>query len=545
MKRLNRSKKRLVLIGFVAAVILAGGSSVNAGSEPIEITVLYDNYTITEGCNADWGFSCLITGTEKNILFDAGAYGNILLGNMDKLGVSAQDADLLVISHNHGDHTGNWQTNGGVFSFLGRNSDVTVYLPPSVPSGPIRNVEATGASTQIVNEPIQLCECVHLTGRMGTSTIEQSMVLDTPKGLVVITGCAHPGVVQIIQKAKQMLDKNVYFVLGGFHLLNDSDSQIMNKIQQFKSLGVRKCGASHCTGDRAIELFKQEYGSDFVPIGVGPITIPVVYDLNADEIVDSADLCIIVDHWKTDEPSCDLVPGLFGDGIVDVQDLIAVAEHLFEEIFPPGLVAYWKLDEAEGNIAQNSVSDNHGILTGDPLWQPDGGQVAGALEFDGIDDYLSADFVLNPAEGPFSVFAWIKGGAPGQVIVFQIDSSGTDIGETWLGIYALGGNLMTDLVPPPVGRFVPQPLVSEFVITDDQWHHIGFVWDGSHRILYADGIEVAKDTAPQNPLKSAPGDLYIGADKTFGAGNFFSGLIDDIRIYNVALTTEQIAASVQ
>lgn len=90
MKWLIGSKKRLVIIGFVAAVILAGGSSANADSEPIEITVLYDNYTLTEGCNADWGFSCLITGTEKNILFDAGAYGNILLGNMDKLGVSGK-----------------------------------------------------------------------------------------------------------------------------------------------------------------------------------------------------------------------------------------------------------------------------------------------------------------------------------------------------------------------------------------------------------------------------------------------------------------------
>jgi 7,8-dihydropterin-6-yl-methyl-4-(beta-D-ribofuranosyl)aminobenzene 5'-phosphate synthase len=539
MKWLEAYRMRLLLVGFVAAVILAGGSSANAGSGSIEITILYDNYTLTEGCQADWGFSCLITGTEKNILFDAGTYGNILLGNIDKLGVSAQDANLVVISHNHGDHTGDWQTIGGVFSFLGRNSDVTLYLPPSVPSGPIRNVEATGASTQIVNEPIQLCECVHLTGPMG-STIEQSMVLDTPKGLVVITGCAHPGIIQIIQKAKQMLDKNVYFVLGGFHLLNDSDSQIMSKIQQFKSLGVRKCGASHCTGDRAIELFKQEYGADFVPIGVGSITIPVVYDLNADEIVDSADMCIIVDHWKTDEPSCDLVPGLFGDGIVDVLDLIAVAEHLFEEILPAELVAYWKLDETEGDIAYNSIGDNHGILSSNPTWEPDSGQVAGALQFDGIDDYIATDFVLDPSLGTFSAFIWIKGGTPGQVIISQSDGTGT--GHTWLGMDALAGNLMTGLVPPPVGRFIPQPLGSQAVITDGQWHHVGFVWNGSYRFLYVDGVEVAKDTAAQNPLKLANGGLLIGTSKNLDEGTSFSGLIDDVRIYNVALSAEEIEA---
>ncbi|MHC4325524.1 MAG: MBL fold metallo-hydrolase, partial [Planctomycetota bacterium] len=216
MKWLNGSKKRLVVIGFVIALMLVDGNSANAGSGPIEITILYDNYTLTEGCNADWGFSCLITGTEKNILFDAGAYGNILIGNMDKLGINAQDADLVVISHNHGDHTGDWQTIGGVFSFLGRNSDVTFYLPPSVPSGPIRNVETTGARTQIVNESMQICDKVYLTGPMSGPAIEQALVLDTPKGLVVITGCAHPGIIQIIQKAKQMLDKEVYFVFGGF-----------------------------------------------------------------------------------------------------------------------------------------------------------------------------------------------------------------------------------------------------------------------------------------------------------------------------------------
>jgi len=68
------------------------------------------------------------------------------------------------------------------------------------------------------------------------------------------------------------------------------------------------------------------------------------------------------------------------------------------------------------------------------------------------------------------------------------------------------------------------------------------VWDGSYRTLYADGIEVAKDTAAQNPLKSADGGLYIGADKTLGTGTFFSGLIDDVRIYNQTLSAGEIEA---
>ena len=266
-------------------------------------------------------------------------------------------------------------------------------------------------------------------------------------------------------------------------------------------------------------------------------------DFNGDGIVDSIDMCILVEHWQTDYPLCDIAPPPFGDGIVDVQDLIEVSEHLFEEIYPPELIAYWKLDEEEGDIAYNSIGDNHGILTGNPLWQPESGHVAGALEFDGISNYITTDFVLDPSLGAFSVFAWIKSTVPKKMIISQ--SNGTGAGDTWLYIEDLDGNLMTGLRSPAVGRFIPQPLVSEFIITDGHWHHVGFVWDNSNRILYGDGIEVAKDTAPQNPLKPADGGLYIGAGKNLGAGTLFSGLIDDVRIYNIALSAKQIAALAQ
>jgi len=270
--------------------------------------------------------------------------------------------------------------------------------------------------------------------------------------------------------------------------------------------------------------------------------VPVV-DLNGDGIVDAGDMCIVVDHWGTDNQLCDIGPAPWGDGIVDVQDLIVIAEHLFEEIYPPELVDYWKLDEAEGDIAFNSTSNNHGLLSGSPIWQPEMGKIDGAIELDGIDDYIDASFVLNPADGPFSVLVWIRGEAPGQVIIAQTDGAGT--GETWLGTDASAGNLMTGLVPPAAGRFVPQPLISESIITDGLWHHIAFVWDGGYRILYVDGTEVARDAAVQNPLKSADGGLIIGAGKNLDAGTYFSGLIDDVRIYNAALTTEQIGVMAQ
>jgi hypothetical protein len=170
--------------------------------------------------------------------------------------------------------------------------------------------------------------------------------------------------------------------------------------------------------------------------------------------------------------------------------------------------------------------------------------VNGALECDGIDDYISTDFVLNPEDGSFSVFAWIKGGTPGQVIISQADGIG--IGHTWLGAEPGSGKLMTELVPPPVGRFVPQPLRSEFIITDGLWHHIGLSWDGRYRCLYVDGVEAAKDDKALNlaPLKSSDGGLYIGAGKTLDATTFFSGLIDELRIYNQSRNTMEIEAMI-
>jgi hypothetical protein len=210
-------------------------------------------------------------------------------------------------------------------------------------------------------------------------------------------------------------------------------------------------------------------------------------------------------------------------------------EHWQEQIPELGLVARWKLDETEGSVAQNSVSDNDGVLHGEPQWQPAGGKKGGALQLDGINDYIGTDFVLNPADGALSVFAWIQGGAPGDVVISQTDGIGGS-GETWLGTEPSSGKFMSGLVPPAVGRFIPQPLKSESVITDGQWHRVGFVWDGSYRSLYVDGVEVAKDTTAQNPLKSATGGLYIGAGKTLDAATFFSGLIDDVRIYNRAVS---------
>jgi len=122
-----------------------------------------------------------------------------------------------------------------------------------------------------VSKPIEICQGVYSTGEMGQEIKEQSLILDTPKGLIIVTGCSHQGIVNILEKAKKILDKDIYMVFGGFHLMRHSDEQVEEIISVFKKLGVQKCGATHCTGDRQIELFKKAYGDNYVPIGTGNI----------------------------------------------------------------------------------------------------------------------------------------------------------------------------------------------------------------------------------------------------------------------------------
>lgn len=251
-------------------------------------------------------------------------------------------------------------------------------------------------------------------------------------------------------------------------------------------------------------------------------------DFNQDGIVDIQDLTILMAYSGQNKPLVDIAPLPDGDGVVDEQDLDLFLEHWQEEIPgppDPHLVAHWALDETEGGVAHDSAGSTDGVVLGDPVRRPDEGMVDGALGFDGFDDYiLVSDTVLDPADGPFSVLAWIQGGAPGQVIVSQIE------GTNWLGVDAITGCLITEL--RGIGRF-RRTLRSNAVVTDGNWHRIALVSEGDDRSLYVDGVLVAQDAQAGGPA-SCSGGLNIGCGADATPGTFFSGLLDDVRVYNRA-----------
>ena len=265
-------------------------------------------------------------------------------------------------------------------------------------------------------------------------------------------------------------------------------------------------------------------GTDFYVYNVWQVPVVPIVDFSGDGKVDITDLLRLIEHWGQNEPSVDIAPPPFGDGMVDAKDLEVLMKYWQQEVNDPRLAAYWRLDEAEGVVAADGVDKNDGTLHGGPLWQPEGGRTGGALLLDGVDDYITAAFVLDPAAGPFSVFAWVKGGVPGQVIVSQVN------GADWLMASASDGGLTTELKSS--GR-TGKALKSTAHVTDDAWHRVGLSWDGSNRILYVDDTEVAKDTQANLPIST--GGLYIGAGSKLAAGTFWTGLIDDVRIYDRAV----------
>jgi hypothetical protein len=258
-------------------------------------------------------------------------------------------------------------------------------------------------------------------------------------------------------------------------------------------------------------------------------SITPIVDLNGDGIVDAADMCIMVDYWGEDHSLCDIGPMPWGNGIVDVQDLIVLAEHLFTH---PDAVVYWKLDETEGDVAYDSAAENDAVVSGNAAWAPDDGMIDGALQFDGIDDFIQAPRVLEPKDGVFSVFAWVKGGAPGQVVFSQEGVS------DWLLVDRLNGCLESNL---KVSGRSKKALISETPITDGHWHRVGLVWDGAYRSLYVDDELVARDTAHQGGLESSFGSFRafnIGVGHDLDSGTFWSGMIDDVRIYSRAVSPQ-------
>jgi 7,8-dihydropterin-6-yl-methyl-4-(beta-D-ribofuranosyl)aminobenzene 5'-phosphate synthase len=236
------------------------------------ITIIYDNNSYDPRLRTSWGFSCLVELKDTTLLFDTGGDGAMLLSNMSILGLDVQEIDQVVLSHIHGDHTGGLAAilTGGLAAILATGTKPVVYVPSSFPASFKDQVRAR---TQVVEirESTTMTEGVYSTGELGSGIIEQSLVLDTVQGLVVITGCAHPGIVHIVTRVREVHDGEIHLVIGGLHLGGKSRGELQDIAASLRRLGVQKLAPCHCTGDEAMRLLAEEWGSDFIANGVGRV----------------------------------------------------------------------------------------------------------------------------------------------------------------------------------------------------------------------------------------------------------------------------------
>lgn len=203
-----------------------------------------------------------------DLLFDTYGVPAIFQRRLQEEGIDVSAIRDIVISHDHWDHT------CGLWSLMLQTKGCRVHVCPRASSALVKNIELFGGAVNVCGGFQPIREGWVSTGEMpaaynGNNLYEHALVLKSSMGSVVVTGCAHPGICSILEKVRQRFPGSIYLVLGGFHLLDAADAEIVKIIDRMKDLGVANVAPTHCTGERATELFQERFGSHFVAIRNG------------------------------------------------------------------------------------------------------------------------------------------------------------------------------------------------------------------------------------------------------------------------------------
>ncbi|SHJ86531.1 7,8-dihydropterin-6-yl-methyl-4-(beta-D-ribofuranosyl)aminobenzene 5'-phosphate synthase [Hathewaya proteolytica DSM 3090] len=276
-------------------------------SPKLKITTLAENKNEEhQTLKNEFGFSVLIEYGDKKVIFDTGKAGEFIK-NAEKMNVDISKVDDMVLSHAHYDHCGGLMPylnkydakdtklylknsffelsdNKYYYDKVGKKFDFTDGKPGYFPVGinfKEKDVTDKGVKISYINgdsEDMEKGMTVHghftinegdklapnMLVKDGDNYIvddfdeEVAVSIETDKGLVILSGCSHTGILNIVNTIQQRTGKKVYAVIGGFHLLDASDEKIQSTIDRFKELGVEKIGLSHCTGPKATKMFKEQ-----------------------------------------------------------------------------------------------------------------------------------------------------------------------------------------------------------------------------------------------------------------------------------------------
>ncbi len=282
---------------LICSLLLILGSSGSACAAD-RVTILYDAFGNTATLKKDWGFSVLIEYSGKKILFDTGNNAKIFEENVKAMRVDLKDLDFVVISHRHGDHT------SGLNYLLRVNPKVKIYAPvetfgvfgSKLPKGFYRSADtlpnnmryfngaepeafASGspwpdANFVFVDSTTEVAPGVSLIPTVsnvkGTLELrELTLAINTPQGLVLVVGCSHPGVEEILSAASQV-NSHVHLLLGGLHLVKTPDPEIERLASALHDKWkIDRIAPGHCTGEPAFAKLRQVFGDSYLYAGVG------------------------------------------------------------------------------------------------------------------------------------------------------------------------------------------------------------------------------------------------------------------------------------
>jgi 7,8-dihydropterin-6-yl-methyl-4-(beta-D-ribofuranosyl)aminobenzene 5'-phosphate synthase len=268
--------------------------------ERLKITTLVENTAFKRGFLAEWGLCVLIEADGKKILLDSGASPHAVLHNARVLGTDLSEVDVMVLSHGHFDHTGGLTA---VLGAMGREMEIIAHPSAWDLKYARRNdpewyeycgipfsrdeLERLGARFTFTAGPTWITGDVVVSGeepmttdfeapdailclKQGESYVrdtvadDQSIYIKTNLGLVVVAGCAHRGIINVVRHARELTGMDsVYLVLGGTHLFTAPDAQLEKTIEAFRELRVEWIGVSHCTGMKQSARLAREFGDRF------------------------------------------------------------------------------------------------------------------------------------------------------------------------------------------------------------------------------------------------------------------------------------------
>lgn len=296
---------RILSFVFVAMLLSGISFATCAAERPARVTIIYDAFGKPSDLERGWGYSALIEYGGKRILFDTGGQYGVFAENVRKLKIDLKSLDFVVLSHRHGDHT------SGLAYVLQQNPKVKIYAPleaatfgtPPAKGGPLAKlierrvadapddthyfegkypdtykVDSTwpGANISLIDKPQEVLPGFFLfrTVSENKGTLEMnelSMAIKTPKGLVVVVGCSHPGIEKILAAASQ-IDSHLYSVFGGLHLVDQTDEQVVQVASNFQQKWkLERVAAGHCSGEFAQSQFAKQFGERHDHSGLGAV----------------------------------------------------------------------------------------------------------------------------------------------------------------------------------------------------------------------------------------------------------------------------------